>query len=360
MAAVSHATSACLLLLLCCISVSHLCITVCDAAGTAVLQNLKCSTAGNYTPSDAYASNLNQLLARIPTTKHGGFIQATVGQGGGGAPGTAYGLAMCFADFPLSDCLDCMATAAGELAKQQCPGSTTVVATYEQCLVRYSDASFFGTADTDVVYTSVLPGPVANTVNTRRIRIGALTAAVASRAARFGYVFLRGGTPNMAYIAAQCTRDLATDKCKACLDTLGSRVVGSQKAVFKTPSCWLRYSRSVTFPVYPPSDAGDASNFTTPVTDDATSNSTTPVTDDATGNSTTPSTTDASSNSTTPTTTDAAAGNSTMASTTDTSNSTPLKNDKGIMTTFIRIRGNSSSLLLYPHASRAALPYCRD
>jgi hypothetical protein len=320
MAAVSHATSACLLLLLCCISVSHLCITVCDAAGTAVLQNLNCSTAGNYTPSDAYASNLNQLLARIPTTKHGGFIQATVGQGGGGAPGTAYGLAMCFADFSLSDCLDCLATAAGELAKRQCPGSTTVVATYDQCLVRYSDAAFFGTADTDVVYTSVLPGPVANTVYQRNSPwIGTLTAAAASSATRFGYVLPRGGTPNLAYIVAQCTRDLATDKCKACLDTLGSRVLRSQKAVFKTPSCWLRYSSVVTFPVYPPSDAGDASNFTTPATGDAT------------GNSTTPSTTDASNNSTTPTTTDAAAGNSTMASTTDTSNSTPLKNDKGIM-----------------------------
>jgi hypothetical protein len=91
----------------------HLHSCCCDAAGTAVLQAINCSTAGNYTPTDAYATNLNQLLAPLPDTtvsKSEGFFNGTAGETG--AAGTAYVLAMCTVDFSREDCHDCLATPA--------------------------------------------------------------------------------------------------------------------------------------------------------------------------------------------------------------------------------------------------------
>ncbi|XBI97005.1 hypothetical protein VPH35_033216 [Triticum aestivum] len=124
--------------------------TTCDAAQSShpVLQ-VNCSTSGNYTSTSTYAANLNQFLAALPekaVPKNGGFFNGTVGEG----PDTVYGLAMCSADYSRSDCGDCLAATASSDANglpNLCPGSTTVLAWFEPCLVRYSDTNFFGTAE---------------------------------------------------------------------------------------------------------------------------------------------------------------------------------------------------------------------
>ncbi|KAJ1264518.1 hypothetical protein BS78_08G007300 [Paspalum vaginatum] len=120
-----------------------------DAGGMPQLQAFDCSTADNYTATDAYAANLKQLLAALPTntvSKNGGFFNGRVGQGAA----TVYGLALCSVDFSRSDCKDCLTTASsssGGLLKI-CPGSVNVSAILDQCLLRYSNRNFFRTAQT--------------------------------------------------------------------------------------------------------------------------------------------------------------------------------------------------------------------
>jgi hypothetical protein len=116
------------------------------ALSSSILQVYNCSTSGNYTAGGAYASNVNKFLSVLPEnaiSKNGGFYNGTVGEG----PDTVYGLAMCPADYSRADCGDCLTAAAasndGGLTSL-CPGSTTVLAMFERCLVRYSDVDFFG------------------------------------------------------------------------------------------------------------------------------------------------------------------------------------------------------------------------
>uniref|UniRef100_A0A0E0EWC6 Protein kinase domain-containing protein n=1 Tax=Oryza meridionalis TaxID=40149 RepID=A0A0E0EWC6_9ORYZ len=192
-------------------------VSVADAGGAPVLQALECTStaAGNYTQDGAYAANLGRLLAMLPNetvSKNGGFFNGTVGNG----TATVYGLAMCAADFSRADCMDCLVAAgisAGGVVKR-CPGSTTVSAMFDQCLLRYSDSSFFGTAHIN------------------------LDRQAASSPARFA-----------------CTWDLPPDACKGCLDALAANVSATFPATArgerKSYSCRVRYDVNTSFMVVP-------------------------------------------------------------------------------------------------------------
>lgn len=241
-------------LLLSCLA-GHLC-TRSDAAGTAAQQAINCSTAGNYTPTDAYAGNLNRLLAALPdstVSKNGGFFNGTAGQPG--APGTSYGLALCAADFGRSDCRDClsMATSNSSGLVKQCPGSSTVVAMYDQCLVHYSDADFLGTAYMDIVYTFYGADRLQTAVQNKysdALKQGLvyLNAQAASSPQRFA---MSQASP---YALVQCTWDLPADRCKACLDLLANNASAfmtiKSTGEAKTYSCRVRHSND-SFAVFP-------------------------------------------------------------------------------------------------------------
>ncbi|KAF7012764.1 hypothetical protein CFC21_026923 [Triticum aestivum] len=229
--------------------------TTCDAAQSShpVLQ-VNCSTSGNYTSTSTYAANLNQFLAALPekaVPKNGGFFNGTVGEG----PDTVYGLAMCSADYSRSDCGDCLAATASSDANglpNLCPGSTTVLAWFEPCLVRYSDTNFFGTAEIGSIYTS--DGPSAGAAglqyskDVQRNLKEATGGAVASPQ-RFG------ASSTDPYTLVQCTWDLSPDRCKQCLDVLSANASGEWTSMTvygqrRSYSCAVRYSNS-SFMVVP-------------------------------------------------------------------------------------------------------------
>jgi hypothetical protein len=127
----------------------HLLVASNAVLSSPILQAINCSTSGNYTATDAYAANVNQFFAALPentVSKNGGFFNGTVGLG----PDTVYGLTMCPADYSRADCSDCLRAAAASNAdglQNSCPGSRTVLAMFDRCLVRYSDVNFFGTPE---------------------------------------------------------------------------------------------------------------------------------------------------------------------------------------------------------------------
>jgi hypothetical protein len=110
-----------------------------------MIQAINCSTTGNYTLDSAYYANLNQFLAELKenaVSKNGGFFNGMVGNG----METVYGLAMCSADYSRDDCGDCLTAADG--LPNRCPGSTSVLAVYDKCLVRYCYTNFLGAPET--------------------------------------------------------------------------------------------------------------------------------------------------------------------------------------------------------------------
>lgn len=246
--------------------------SLCDAAGTAVLQAINCSTAGNYTPTNAYAANLNQLLSSLPNmtvSKNGGFFNGTAGQPG--TAGTAYALALCAADFARQDCNDCLAMATSNSSGlvKQCPGSSSVVAMYDQCLIRYSDADFFGTVYTDIVYGFSGPDRLQTAVqNSYTQALNQVLVQLSAQAISSRQRFAASKASPFALV--QCTWDLPPDRCKECLDLLARNVSSfiyiRSTGEARTYSCRVRHSNN-SFDVFPFADPNTNNGTTIAVLD---------------------------------------------------------------------------------------------
>ncbi|KAM0851750.1 hypothetical protein ACQ4PT_052216 [Festuca glaucescens] len=220
-----------------------------------MIQQINCSTSGNYTAGSDYAANMNQFLATLPenaVSKNGGFYNGTLGNG----TGTVYGLAMCSADYSRAECSDCLSATPGSNTgglPTRCPGSTSVFAVFDKCLVRYSDTNFLGAPETELIYTSgsdesSFSGAMAYSGKVLD-RLKLLTAEAASSPKRFA-----ANVVDPPFALTQCTWDLPPDKCKQCLDVLSANAsdwftmtIEGQR---KTYSCTLRYSNT-TFTVVP-------------------------------------------------------------------------------------------------------------
>ncbi|CAM0878348.1 unnamed protein product [Alopecurus aequalis] len=227
-------------------------LLVAPSSAAPILQTFNCSTSDNYTTTDAYAVNVNQLLAALPESvisKNGGFFNGTVGLG----PGTVYGLAMCPADYSRSDCGDCLTAAASDAdgLRSICPGSRTVLAMFDRCLVRYSDVNFFGTPEIGAVYTTGGES-VSASWKAYSDELGRSLSEATSRAEISPQRWASSvGRP---YVLVQCTWDLPVDKCKQCLDVLSGNVtdiwVLRREGQQRSYSCSVRYSNT-TFMIVP-------------------------------------------------------------------------------------------------------------
>ncbi|CAD6271725.1 unnamed protein product [Miscanthus lutarioriparius] len=178
-----------------------------------------CPSNTNYTRGSAFQANLDALLSSLPAAAaaSSGFADNVTGA----APGQqAYGLAQCRGDVNASACLACLDGSARHMAAS-CPGQKEAMLIYDECLLRHSNESFFGAADTSVRLWLV------NTQNTTepeefRSRLGALMGNLTARAAFASpRMFAAGETAVTPFVnifgMAQCTRDLAADDCNRCL-----------------------------------------------------------------------------------------------------------------------------------------------
>ncbi|KAK1646722.1 hypothetical protein QYE76_064527 [Lolium multiflorum] len=218
-----------------------------------ILQAINCSTSGNYTDTSAYAANVNQFLGALPentVSKNGGFFNVTVGLGSD----TLYGLAMCPADYSRADCSDCLTAAAASNAdglRNSCPGSRTVLAMFDRCLVRYSDVNFFGTPEIGAIYVSSGESVSASWKDYADEVQPSLSEATSGAEISPQRFAASVGRP---YVFVQCTWDLPADKCKQCLDILSINVtdiwVLRREGQQKSYSCTVRYSNT-SFMVVP-------------------------------------------------------------------------------------------------------------
>ncbi|CAL5072346.1 unnamed protein product [Urochloa decumbens] len=180
------------------------------------------SVRRTYQPGGAFASNLADLARALPVNASASGFSAGAFGGGGGAPGTAYGLVLCRGDFTGSTCASCL-EAGFRYAEQNCFSSSDVAVYYDQCQLRFSDQDFLA----GVGNAPESPAMNMNNVSDGSVAafdalVARLMAAVADRAsnATRRYATGQAGFPpdkmNI-FALAQCTPDLTAAQCRGCL-----------------------------------------------------------------------------------------------------------------------------------------------
>uniref|UniRef100_A0ACD5T984 Uncharacterized protein n=1 Tax=Avena sativa TaxID=4498 RepID=A0ACD5T984_AVESA len=206
-----------------------------------------CPNNTNYTRGGVFQANLDALLSFLPAAASAasGFAKNATGT----APDEAYGLAQCRADVNASECRACLDTSALDAASK-CPGQKSSMLIYDNCLLRHSNASFFGTVDKSVVWWLCNTGN-ATQPEQFRTQLDSLMSNITSRAAySTPRMFAAGSTDFIPftniYGMAQCTRDLSGDDCNECLSAAVSDIPTlcggiKQGAQIYYRSCSIRY-----------------------------------------------------------------------------------------------------------------------
>uniref|UniRef100_A0A452Z7E3 Protein kinase domain-containing protein n=1 Tax=Aegilops tauschii subsp. strangulata TaxID=200361 RepID=A0A452Z7E3_AEGTS len=215
-------------------------------AAADTLVHTECPSDTNYTRGGVFQANLDALLSSLPaaTSVASGFAQNATGA----ASDKAYGLAQCRADVSASDCRTCLDGSVRDAATK-CPGQKTSMLIYDNCLLRYSNSSFFGAADTSSMLGLCNTGNVTQP-ELFRTQLGALMSNLTRRAAYSSPRMFAAGAADITSITkvygmAQCTRDLAGDDCNRCLAGPVSSILtacdGKQGGQSIARSCSIRY-----------------------------------------------------------------------------------------------------------------------
>jgi hypothetical protein len=212
----------------------------------------QCSDNMNYTRGSAFQANLDAILSSLPdaAAASSGFAENTTGAA---APDRAYGLAQCRGDVGASDCRSCLNDTAHQITRR-CPGQKNAMLICEGCLLRYSNASFFGepyTSDPIIQLSSL-----QNVTQPKRFMslLGELMSNL-TREAAYGSprMFAAGEVQQTSFVTlyglAQCTRDTSAGNCKLCLailvDAIPKCCNGKKGGRIFSPIC---QSTAATFP----------------------------------------------------------------------------------------------------------------
>ncbi|XP_027189289.1 cysteine-rich receptor-like protein kinase 10 isoform X2 [Cicer arietinum] len=165
-----------------------------------------------------------------------------------------YGLFMCRGDVSSPFCKQCVSNATQKLSSDSdCSLSKVAVIWYDECMVRYSNTSFFSTVDTS---PSVYLWNTANMTNQESFMslLSVTMNETANEAANSNSVGVKkkyatkeasvSGFQTL-YCLAQCTEDLSPQDCRICLsDAIGDLpqcCEGKQGGRVLFPSCNVRY-----------------------------------------------------------------------------------------------------------------------
>ena len=186
-----------------------------------------------------FVTTMEKISEQMRST---GFGTAVTGTG----PDTNYGLAQCYGDLSLLDCVLCYAEARTVLP--QCFPFNGGRIYLDGCFMRAENYSFFNE------YTG--PGDKAVCGNTTRKNSSfqvaasqAVLTAVQDAPNNDGYargkVAVSGTANESAYVLADCWRTLDTSSCKACLENASSSILGclpwSEGRALNT-GCFMMYS----------------------------------------------------------------------------------------------------------------------
>lgn len=214
-----------------------------------------CSNKTTFTSNSTFESNLNRLLTSLPTNANrgngfsSGFFNTTAGQD----PNRVYSHFLCRGDQSNSSCQNCVTFATKDVITR-CPVSKDTIIWYDECLLRYSNRSFFSTSETT---PTVYLWNTQNATDPRKFNdlVGSLTSETASQAVndpkKFGTKMANFTAFQTIYSLAQCTQDLSSSACNICLrgaiGQLPNCCSGKQGGRVLSPSCNVRYE---VYPFY--------------------------------------------------------------------------------------------------------------
>ncbi|TQE04136.1 hypothetical protein C1H46_010248 [Malus baccata] len=212
-----------------------------------------CPNTTTFTPNSTFQSNLNRLLSNLSSNANRsstGFYNVTVQT----TNNAVYGLFLCRGDVVGTDaCGICVANTT-TVARKSCPVEKQVVIWYDDCMLRYSNESFFSTVtDWPSFY-------MRNTLNaTDPVRFNQVVTASVNQAAseavgdadKFGTNRANVNGLTSVYSLGQCTQDLSATDCNRCLrmtiDQLPTYCYGRVGGRLVFPSCNIRYE---VYPFY--------------------------------------------------------------------------------------------------------------
>uniref|UniRef100_A0ACD5XXD7 Uncharacterized protein n=1 Tax=Avena sativa TaxID=4498 RepID=A0ACD5XXD7_AVESA len=199
-----------------------------SAAATAEL----CGGGGNYTANSTYQSNLASMATTLASNASSSsqlFAAASTGQ----SADAVYALALCRGDFANDTACRVCVAAAFQDAQQACPNRKAATVYYEVdnaqqpgCVVGFSGDDGFlspanGIADNATLFDAWNPSNISGDVVPADVRnLLTVTAqdAAADTARRYATTVM-DSVPTL-YSLAQCTPDLSTGDCLACLQRL--------------------------------------------------------------------------------------------------------------------------------------------
>ncbi|KAK4488819.1 hypothetical protein RD792_004609 [Penstemon davidsonii] len=156
---------------------------------------------------------------------------------------TNYGLAQCYGDLSLFDCVICYAEARTVLP--QCFPANGGRIFLDGCFMRAENYSFFHE------FTGPNDHRVCGNVTQRDVRFQdsvrrALSRTVLDAPSRNGYARAKvGNGKNSAYVLADCWRTISANACRACLENASNSIMGclpmSEGRALNT-GCFMRYS----------------------------------------------------------------------------------------------------------------------
>ncbi|XP_028776271.1 uncharacterized protein LOC114733027 [Neltuma alba] len=215
-----------------------------------------CSSNKTFAVNSAFQSDRTKLFSSLASANTD-FSNATVVGGGD----TVYGLFMCRGDVNLSMCHQCVVNATQRLSSE-CRVSKEAIIWYDECMVRYSNRSFFFTVETRPRLSLLNTGEVSqlsflqillSTLNVTADEAANGTKKYATREASIS------GFGTM-YSLLQCTQDLSSQDCRTCLTAVIGDLstwccLGKQGGRVLYPSCNVRYE---LYPFYKSDDQPEA------------------------------------------------------------------------------------------------------
>ncbi|XP_058072802.1 cysteine-rich receptor-like protein kinase 10 [Magnolia sinica] len=219
-----------------------------------------CQSKGNYTDGSKYGTNLNLLLQSLHTkTPTNGYYNTSSGVD----PDRVYGLAQCRSDVSSDSCRECLKTSMDEIIRR-CPNKKEGFIRYDECLLRYSNQSFFSQPDIAPEY-SIPNRNSAQDPDLFNQQVGVLMNNLSStELSPSMFVASSVNAPDFQiYGSVECVRDISSKDCHSCLLSMINWIQnccrGKLGARVLSLSCYIRYevypfiqARSPPLPVATP------------------------------------------------------------------------------------------------------------
>ncbi|XP_034698887.1 putative receptor-like protein kinase At4g00960 [Vitis riparia] len=225
------------------------------------------SHRGNYTDNSTYQADLNSLLTSFSNTQvEYGFYNFSVGE--------VNGIGLYRGDLTPDTCRSCINNSSQDILRL-CPNYKEAVLYYDQCTLRYSNRSIFGTVDTSDSYA------LKNTQNVSDIDLFTqqrddLLLDLREKAASGGLLKKYATGEAVAdfitiYALVQCTPDLEDQECSDCVADL-SKIYSDflkykQGGRVMAPSCNFRFETYRFYDTLPDAPPPSPANSSPPPND---------------------------------------------------------------------------------------------